>query len=504
MSDATPASGTQPSTSAITGPTRSYDVIVIGAGAVGENVADRTVQGGLSTLVVEAELVGGECSYWACMPSKVLLRSGAALAAARRVAGAAEAVTGQVDVAAVLKRRTEFTHDWNDESQADWLESAGIDLLRGHARLTGVKEVTVSTGDGPVVVTARHAVVLSTGSSALLPDIDGLADVSPWTSRDATAVTQLPESLAVIGGGVVAVEMAAAYRSLGVEVTLLVRSSLLRDQEPFAGEMVGAALAEAGITVLTDASPTAARRTDDGQVLLRTADGRTVTASEVLVATGRTPRTQDLGVETVGLTPGEWVDVDDTLLVQGTSPALAGDWLYATGDLNHRALLTHQGKYQARAAGDVIAARAAGRVVDDAPWGTHVATADHAAVPQVTFTEPEVASVGLTAAAAQAAGFRIRVLDYDLSGVAGASVLADGYTGRARAIVDLDTEVLLGVTFVGAGVGELLHAATIAVVGEVPISRLWHAVPSYPTLSEVWLRLLEAYGRPPAESDRSF
>jgi len=482
----------------------NYDVIVIGAGAVGENVADRTVQGGLSTLVVEAELVGGECSYWACMPSKVLLRSGAALTAARRVAGAAEAVTGQLDVAAVLKRRTSFTHDWNDDSQADWLASAGIDLLRGHARLSGVKQVTVQTTDGPVVVTANHAVVLSTGSSALLPDIDGLADVSPWTSRDATSVTHVPGHLAIIGGGVVAVEMATAYRSLGAEVTLLVRSSLLRDQEPFAGELVGAALTESGVTVLTDASPTAARRTDDGRVLLLTADGRTVTADEVLVAAGRSPRSTDLGLETVGLTPGDWVDVDDTMLVTGDSAALAGDWLYATGDINHRALLTHQGKYQARAAGDVIAARAAGAVIDDAPWGTHVATADHAAVPQVTFTDPEVASVGLTAAAAEKAGFTIRVLDYDFSGVAGASVLADGYTGQARAVVDLDTEVLLGVTFVGAGVGELLHAATIAVVGEVPISRLWHAVPSYPTLSEVWLRLLEAYGRPAAETDRGF
>jgi pyruvate/2-oxoglutarate dehydrogenase complex dihydrolipoamide dehydrogenase (E3) component len=436
------------------------------------------------------------------MPSKVLLRSGAALAAARRVAGAAEAITGPLDVAAVLNRRTSFTHDWNDDSQAEWLASTGIDLLRGHAKLTGIREVTVDTADGPVTVTANHAVVLSTGSAALLPDIDGLADVSPWTSRDATSATEVPGHLAIIGGGVVAVEMATAYRSLGAEVTMLVRSSLLRDQEPFAGELVGAALTESGVTVLTDASPTAARRTENGQVLLLTADGRTVTADEVLVAAGRSPRSADLGLETVGLTPGEWVDVDDTMLVTGDSAALAGDWLYATGDLNHRALLTHQGKYQARAAGDVIAARAAGAVVDDAPWGTHVATADHAAVPQVTFTDPEVASVGLTAAAAEKAGFRIRVLDYDLAGVAGASVLADGYTGQARAVVDLDAETLLGVTFVGAGVGELLHAATIAVVGEVPISRLWHAVPSYPTLSEVWLRLLEEYGRPGADRMR--
>ena len=489
--------------SAVTTPARSYDVIVIGAGPVGENVADRTVQGGLSTLIVEAELVGGECSYWACMPSKVLLRSGAALAAARRVAGAAEAVTGQLDVAAVLKRRTSFTHDWKDDSQVDWLASAGIDLLRGHARLSGVRQVTVDTADGPVVVTANHAVVLSTGSDALLPDIDGLADVSPWTSRDATAVTDLPGHLAIIGGGVVAVEMAAAYRSLGVAVTLLVRSSLLRDQEPFAGELVAAALTDAGVDVVTGASPTAARRTETGEVALVLADGRTITADEVLVATGRVPRSQDLGLETVGLIPGEWVPVDDTLLVSGDSAALAGDWLYATGDVNHRALLTHQGKYQARAAGDVIAARAAGHTVDDAPWGTHVATADHAAVPQVTFTDPEVASVGLTAAAAEKAGFRIRVLDYDLANVAGASIQADGYTGQVRAIVDLDREVLIGVTFVGAGVGELLHAATIAVVGEVPLNRLWHAVPSYPTLSEVWLRLLETYGRPTGGSGRT-
>jgi dihydrolipoamide dehydrogenase len=182
--------------------------------------------------------------------------------------------------------------------------------------------------------------------------------------------------------------------------------------------------------------------------------------------------------------------------VQGDSPELADGWLYATGDVTHRALLTHQGKYQARAAGDVIVARATGNPVDDAPWGAHVATADHSAVPQVTFTDPEVASVGLTAAAAEEAGYRIRSLDYDLYNLAGATELADDYTGQARAVVDLDREVLLGVTFVGQDVAELLHAATIAIVGEVPISRLWHAVPSYPTLSEVWLRFLEAYGRP--------
>jgi pyruvate/2-oxoglutarate dehydrogenase complex dihydrolipoamide dehydrogenase (E3) component len=462
-----------------------YDVIVIGAGAVGENVADRTVQGGLSTLIIESELVGGECSYWACMPSKVLLRSGIALRAAQNVAGAKEAITGDLDVAAVLKRRDEFTHDWDDKSQVDWLDGAGIDLVRGHARLSGVREVTV----GDTVYTARHAVVVSTGSSALLPDIPGLADAQPWTSRDATSAKVVPSRLAIIGGGVVAVEMATAYASFGTTVTILSRSGLLAGQEPFAGELVGEALEKLGASVLTGVSPSSVSRTGD-TVDLALSNGDTLTVDEVLVATGRVPNTGDLGLDAVGLTPGEWIDTDDTLLVKGF------DWLYATGDVNHRALLTHQGKYQARAAGDVIAARATGTPVSDGRWGTHVATADHEAVPQVTFSDPEVASVGLTAKAAKDAGYTTRVIDYDLAAIAGSSVQADGYTGKARMVVDEERKVILGVTFVGQDVSEMLHAATIAVVGEVPLDRLWHAVPAYPTMNEIWLRLLETYGRP--------
>jgi pyruvate/2-oxoglutarate dehydrogenase complex dihydrolipoamide dehydrogenase (E3) component len=462
-----------------------YDLIVIGAGAVGENVADRAVQGGLTALIVESELVGGECSYWACMPSKALLRSGMVYRAAKKVGGASETITKPLDVAATFARRTSIIHDWNDEGQVAWLKGANIDLARGHGRLTGVKEVTV----GDTVYTARHAVCVSTGSTALLPDIPGLRESNPWSSREATSARKAPKSLAIIGGGVVAVEMATAYASFGTEVTILSRSGLLAGQEPFAGELVTGALTELGATLRLGVSPTKVSK-NDGAFVIELDKGPAVIADELLVATGRLPRSTDLGFENIGLTPGDWLDVDDTMLVKGF------DWLYATGDINHRVLLTHQGKYQARAAGDVIAARALGKPVHDQPWGTHVATADHEVVPQVTFSDPEVASVGLTAAAADKAGYDIRVVDYDLSWVAGASIQADDYKGQARMVVDEKRKVILGVTFVGQDVGELLQAATFAIVGEIPLDRLWHAVPAYPTLNEIWLRLLETYGRP--------
>ncbi|MFB2581792.1 NAD(P)/FAD-dependent oxidoreductase [Herbiconiux sp. P15] len=476
---------------------QEFDVIVIGAGAVGENVADRAVQGGLTVALVEAELVGGECSYWACMPSKALLRSGEAVRAAQHVGGAAEAVTGDIDVAAVLKRRDSFTSDWDDSGQVEWVRGAGIELVRGHAVFTGVKELRVTAeGGAESTLVARHAVVVSTGSTALLPDVPGLAEARPWTSREATSAKSIPARLTVVGGGVVAVEMATAYASLGAEVDLVSRGKLLATQEPFAGEIVATSLEGLGVRLHLEHSPTEVRRGDDGVVRTTLDDGTVLESEEILVATGRLPRTGDLGLEAIGLTPGDWLHVDDSLRVVGDDGAPVGEgWLYATGDVNHRALLTHQGKYQARAAGDAIVARATGETVHDGPWGKHAATADHRAVPQVTFTDPPVASIGLTAAAAEKEGLRTRVVDYEIGSVAGASVHSDGYTGTARMVVDEDRQVIVGVTFVGPDVQELLHSATVAVVGEVPLSRLWHAVPSYPTISEVWLRLLEGYGR---------
>lgn len=476
-----------------------YDVIVVGAGPVGENVADQVVRGGLSALVVERELVGGECSYWACVPSKALLRPSAVLAEARRVDGAATAVRGGPDPEQVLARRTAFVTNWSDDSQVAWLDYAGIALVRGTARLAGERLVEIRTRDGGTRrVAARHAVVLATGSRAVVPDVPGLAEADPWTSRDATSATAVPDELAVLGGGVVGCEMATAFAALGSRVTLIGRGdALLPRLEPFAGAAVLGGLRGAGVDVRLGATITAVER-DDAGIRIDLADGdavRAVRADEVLVATGRVPATDGLGLDVVGLDGAAGggpvaLEVDDSCRVRGV------DWLYAAGDVNGRALLTHMGKYQARACAAAIVARAGGEDAEPSAWSRYAATADHAAVPQAVFTDPEVGAVGRTEAQARAAGSAVRAVEYDLGQVAGAALHADGYAGRAKLVVDTDRDVLVGATFVGATAAELVHAATIAIVGEVPLDRLWHAVPSFPTISEVWLRLLEAYGRP--------
>ncbi len=470
-------------------PEKTYDVVVIGGGAVGENVADITVRGGLSTVLVEAELVGGECSYWACMPSKALIRGTEVLSEARAVDGAKQAVTGEQDVDATLTRRDTFTSNWRDDGQVDWLRGAGIDLVRGTGRLSASKRVTVTQPDGAELgLVARHAVAICTGSQAAVPGIDGLAGVRPWTSREATSAHAAPGRLLVIGGGYVACEMATAWHALGSSVTMLVRSDrLLPGLEQAAGEAVADSLRKSGVDIRLCAGVRSARREDD-EVVLVTTDGE-LRGDEVLVATGREARTANLMLDVVGMERSGYLDVDEDLRVTGVD----GCWLYAVGDVNGRRLLTHMGKYQARQAGNAIVARARGQQVDLSDWSPHVATADRFATPSVVFTDPQVASVGMTSAQAADSGRAHRVVEYPIGRVAGAGLFADGYTGTAIAVVDTEREVILGMTFIGPAVAELLQAATIAVVGEVPIRRLWHAVPAYPTINEIWLRLLESY-----------
>jgi dihydrolipoamide dehydrogenase len=475
------------------------DAVVIGAGPVGENVADRLKQGGLSVVVVESHLVGGECSYAACIPSKALLRPASAREAARSVDGARQAVTGDIDSAAALARRTRLTHDWDDAGQVEWLDQAGIRLVRGHGRLVGpgmvevAQDPTPSGGRAPVRLRPRHAVVVATGTAPLVPPIPGLAESEPWTNREATAAGAAPRRLVVLGGGPVACELATAWRSLGSEqVTVVERGDrLLGRVEPFAADAVTQGLRDQGITVLTGVSATAVERPDPGGTVRVTLDdGNVLDGDELLVATGRRPNTDDIGLDVVGLEPGSWLDADDSGLVTG----IDGAWLYAAGDVTHEVLLTHVGKYQGRACGDAIVARVRGDLTGSpAPWGRWAATARHRAIPQVVYTRPEVAAVGLTEAQARDAGMDVRVVSRAID-VAGASLHADDYDGTAQLVVDEARGVIVGATFVGPEVGEMLHAATIAVVGEVPLDRLWHAVPAFPSVSEVWLRLLEAYG----------
>jgi dihydrolipoamide dehydrogenase len=472
---------------------QAYDVVVLGAGPVGQNAADRARAGGLRVAVVERELVGGECSYWACVPSKALLRPVIALSEVHHIEGAREAVTGSISPNGVFGRRDRYVNNWDDTGQADFVAGIGATLVRGHGRLDGPRRVVVTTSSGDeVVLTARHAVVICTGSRPALPDLPGMAEARPWTNRQATDSSKVPGRLAVVGAGGVGVEMATAWQGLGSSVTLLARGvGLLPRMEPFVGELIARGLADAGVDVRVGVSVRALRRPHPGgAVTLELDDDTELQVDEVLFATGREPLTDYIGLETVGLTPGGWLDVDDTCRVR----AIDDGWLYAAGDVNHRALLTHEGKYQARIAGAAIGARAAGTPLDTAPWGVHSTTADHRAVPQAFFTDPEAAAVGLTAQQAEQHGQRVRTVDVEIGDVVmGAKLYADGYTGRARMVVDEDQGYLLGVTLVGPGATEMLHSATIAVAGQVPIARLWHAVPCFPTISELWLRLLEAY-----------
>ena len=378
-------------------------------------------------------------------------------------------------MAAVLARRDEIIHDLDDSSQLPWLEDRDIALVRGFGELTGERRVRV----GDEELEATRAVILSTGSLPSMPPIEGLDAIDDaWTNRDATTAKEIPERLVIMGGGVVGVEMSQAFQTLGSQVTLIEgERRLLPREEEYACAQVTEALEEYGVDVRTgQKAERVEQRGDD--VVVTTSDGREAVGDTLLVALGRKPQTKGLGLEALGIDTDEPVSVDARMRVDGHP------WLYAIGDINGKALFTHMGKYQARIAADHIAGQ-----------DTAISHgADGPLSPRVIFTEPQVAAVGHTTDTAAEAGLEVEVVETSTSGNAGGSFYGRDAPGTARLLIDRERRVVVGATITGAEVGEMLHAATIAIVGEIPLERLRHAVPCFPTRSEIWLSLLADAG----------
>jgi len=444
-------------------PGAEVDVVVIGMGPGGEDVGARLARAGLRVVGVDGRLVGGECPYYACIPTKIMVRATDALGEARRATRLAGAVDVTPDWAPVAKRiREEATDNWDDTVAVERFESAGGRFVRGWGKITAPREVTVSTPEGERVFTAGKGIVLNTGTDPAVPAVDGLAETPYWTNRDAVAVEEVPGSLIVLGGGPVGCELAQVFSRFGATVTVVQHADrLVPVDEPEAGELLEKVFAAEGITVRTGLS--AARVSfESGQFTVKLDNGEVVSAERLLVAAGRHTDMAALGVGAVGLDESaRGVSVDERMR--------AADGLWAIGDITGRGAFTHMSMYQARiAAADILGE-------EDAE------TADYRATPRVTFTDPEIGSVGLSEAAARARGLTVRVGLSELPSSSRGFIHKLGNDGFIKVVEDADRGVLIGATAAGPAGGEILGALVVAVHAEVPTKLLRQMIYAYPT-----------------------
>jgi dihydrolipoamide dehydrogenase len=463
-----------------------FDVVIIGGGVGGVAAVRKLASEGLGVALVEDRLVGGECHYWGCNPSKTLLRPIEVFNLAKAVPGVREAISDDgPDVAAIFAKRDTIIEHLSDEDRTASLRQAGVAVFHGVGRLSGERTVrVVRTDNSEAVLKARHAVVVATGTRPNVPEILGLAQAQPWTNRDLTTMKHVPRRALVVGGGPVSVEFATILTGLGSAVTLLVReNTVLPGCEPEARELVARSLQSNGVMIHFQTELSSVARPVAGGPVTATFHRQAIEVDEIVLAAGRLVNTHNIGLESVGLLSGEPIAVNDHLQAVGVT----GGWLYALGDTTGRARLSHISTYHGRLVADIITATAAGRKLSE----NELAARDAGSLAQVIFTEPQVVRVGRTESQARADGFMVRTRTACYPGTLSfLNLFRDGFHGWAKLVIDAETNTLLGATFVGPEFSELVQAATLAIVAKVPVTLLRHAVAPHPTVNQVWDLLL--------------